>query len=258
MSNSCIYDLDKFIVEYSFSFILVNKTPISIGGSTDIFGIDNAIVRLKDKPYIPGSSLKGVLRSSAERFARSIYGENNETVCNILNPKIELERKEKDANNYRPCLICEIFGGPTIASRIKVSNAELKEDYKKKVTDMIRRVSIDRITNAQAKGRLFDIEYVIPEQEFKWSLVIENIDLLRETTDERSKQLINIINYLIGNILKYGIEVGGKRSIGFGLLTAKLDEFKVYKSEIKEERGIKELIEGNDVTDAYRRRLGIE
>ncbi|MCS6767735.1 MAG: RAMP superfamily CRISPR-associated protein [Candidatus Nitrosocaldus sp.] len=263
MSNSCIYDFNKFVVDYSFSFILKSSTPISIGGSSSLFGVDNAIIRLRDRPYIPGSSLKGTLRSNAERIARSMYGDDESIACNILDPNIEKKRKEAYKDNYQPCIICEIFGGSTRASRLKVYNAELI-DSNKKLTETIRRVAIDRITGAQSKGRLFDIEYLVPTLEFKWSIRIENIELLADNIDERSRKVIDLFNLLIGTILHEGIEVGGKRSVGFGVLKVKRkegkegeiaeDAFRVSKYTMEDEKGIK-IIKEKDVTNEYRRRL---
>jgi CRISPR-associated protein Csm3 len=52
---------------------LVVKTGLHIGGgsmSLDIGGIDKAVVRdpLTKHPYLPGSSIKGKMRSILERF----------------------------------------------------------------------------------------------------------------------------------------------------------------------------------------------
>ncbi len=52
---------------------LVVKTGLHIGGnnvSLDIGGIDKAVVRdpLTKYPYLPGSSIKGKMRSILERF----------------------------------------------------------------------------------------------------------------------------------------------------------------------------------------------
>ncbi|GIU71804.1 MAG: hypothetical protein KatS3mg003_1283 [Candidatus Nitrosocaldaceae archaeon] len=62
-----LYDFDEFKKEYIFEFMLVNETPLSIGSGHDPSGIlDNPVVRMDNKPYIPGSSLKGVFRSTVE------------------------------------------------------------------------------------------------------------------------------------------------------------------------------------------------
>ena len=106
-------------------------TGLRIGGSSDIIeigGMDNPIVRhpITELPYIPGSSLKGKMRSLLE----SVYG-----------------RKAKDGStnfSFRDkdnpcmcgkCIICKVFGahknlnhkqGPT---RIIFRDADLTDDY---------------------------------------------------------------------------------------------------------------------------------
>lgn len=259
--SAILYDFDRFVVEYLFNFTLVSETPISIGGGNNVFGVDNPIVRLNDKPYIPGSTLKGVLRSHAERFVRSIYGDSEENVCNILSSEEEKRRKEKE-DNYKPCIICEIFGGPTTASRIKIHNAEVI-NTSRRLTDTIRRVAIDRITNAQATGKLFDTEYLLSQIDMRWSLNIENIELLVDINnlDERSKKIINVIEYLIKGILTQGIEVGGKRSIGYGLLKVKEDSskkyFEILEHRVKKDDRGRVILTKEDVTNKYKARLGI-
>ncbi len=258
MSQECYYPFDKFVVEYQFNFKMVSKTPISIGGGNNILGIDNAIVRLNNKPYIPGSSLKGILRTYAEKLIRALYGEDETLVCNILadteRKRKENMEKEKKDHEYKPCITCEIFGGPTIASRIKVHNAMIVDDAKK-LTETVRRVTIDRVSGAQSKGRLFDVEYLLPEIEMDWSLSFENIELLKDINEvgERSKRILTVINNLISTILTQGIEVGGKRSIGYGQLKVKelvkVIEYRVNREQI--------LLEGRDVTQEYIRRIGV-
>ena len=54
--------------------ILVNSSPLRVGRPGDELGsaVDLALEKLPDgTPYIPGSSLKGSLRSLAERLART-------------------------------------------------------------------------------------------------------------------------------------------------------------------------------------------
>jgi len=63
--------------------VLVNDSPLRIGrpGEALRSPVDLALERLPDgRPYIPGSSLKGVLRSLAERIARS----TGYRVCNVF------------------------------------------------------------------------------------------------------------------------------------------------------------------------------
>lgn len=245
-NNKIIYDLDIFRCEYLFYFKLVNITPLSIGsGKKPVDKADNPIVKItrfyngesSEEPYIPGSSLKGVLRSEAERFVRSVYdGDDPAVICNIFlgADKDESEKKrEEDAkknnSSYKPCLICSIFGGQTIASRIKIGNAFLTK-YEPKAIDIIRKVSINRLTGASHSRRLYDIEYLAPGQEFDWWVRIENIDLLGNAQEKYDKNVCTIIYYLLQKIINEGIEVGGRRSIGYGRL--KVKEWHVKKYEL--------------------------
>lgn len=261
------YPFDRFVVEYQFNFIMVSEAPISIGGGNNVLGVDNAIARLNNKPYIPGSSLKGILRTQAEKFVRSVYGEDETLVCNILTDRERTRKMELDQdgqNKYKPCIICEIFGGPTVASRLKVHNAVVNDviiSHGRKLTETIRRVSIDRVSGAQAKGRLFDVEYLLPEVEMKWSLSLENIDLLTDSNrvDERSKIILNVIEFLIHSIITRGIDVGGKRSIGYGLLRVKDTDrpFEVLKYSVKKDEEGRVTLTKTDVTEEYKKRIGV-
>ena len=62
-----------FNVEYIIDYDLRVVAPLAIRSAGSPYGaIDNPIVRIrygeKELPYIPGSSLKGVFRSEAERY----------------------------------------------------------------------------------------------------------------------------------------------------------------------------------------------
>jgi|GEM_PF-855715 CRISPR-associated RAMP protein, SSO1426 family len=258
--SKIIYDFDIFACEYIFDFKLFNSTPLSICSGKNPFGIvDNPIVRMrrirngisKEEPYIPGSSLKGVLRTEAERFVRTIYGDTSDNVCDIFkaaNEKDSEKQREKDNKDYKPCLICSIFGGQTIASRIKIGNAFLI-NYNDKAVSTITKVSINRLTGAAASGRLYDVEYLSPAQEFSWSLRFENIELLGEPSDDYERKILKIISYLLKIITTKGIEVGSKRSIGYGRLEVK--EWYAKKYELLKDGKIKE----DDVTESIKNKL---
>jgi CRISPR-associated protein Csm3 len=119
------------------SAILVCETGLRIGGSKDtieIGGLDNPIIRhpISDIPYIPGSSIKGKLRSLLE----SVYGRK--------------PNKIGDPCGCGLCDICRVFGphkntnhqlGPT---RLIVRDAKMTKK------------SIDLLTEAhQSKGVYF-------------------------------------------------------------------------------------------------------
>ncbi len=65
------------IVEKIFTIKLETKEPLRIGGKKDpLSGADNPVTRVGGKLVIPGSTLKGALRSEIERFLITSYFEN--------------------------------------------------------------------------------------------------------------------------------------------------------------------------------------
>lgn len=230
---------DTCFISYTIKAILTNMTPLSIGSGRGalIGGIENPIVRLWDKPIIPGSSIKGVLRTEAERYAKS----RGWLVCDVVaDPTFELKRREKSP--YESCVVCRVFGGPTVASHVILFNA-IATHFR---VEIRTRVSICRLTGGQYPGRLFDIEYVAPGSKFDWSMMIEGYDIVNETTDE-----VELINYLVKKFIRQGLWIGSGRSYGHGLVKMEIEEVK--REEIRDGE-----LKIEDYTDKYLKVLGME
>jgi len=138
-------------------------TGLRIGGSAAgiaIGGIDNPVIRdpLTNRPYVPGSSLKGKLRSLLEKQ----YGK--EPNWPIARTKIHVCEQ---GESYRNCPVCYVFGVPAeldygnTPTRLLVRDVPLKEESAKQLealpldrpyTEIKTEVSIDRITS-QANPR---------------------------------------------------------------------------------------------------------
>lgn len=173
--------------ELSLEIAIMPQTPLLIKSgqkaSIDPALPDMQFVRTrrrlpKDKVsevvYIPGSSLRGVIRAHAERLLRTL---NENYACLLgtegycLNPK-KLE-KEKSANilYQKSCYACKLFGNTEIASRVQISDL-----YPAPAIDPLREtrfgVAIDRITGAVAVGP-FDLE-VVTDARFEGRIVLRN------------------------------------------------------------------------------------
>jgi len=163
-------------------------TGLHIGGSTtmiEIGGKDNPVIKhpITKEPYIPGSSLKGKMRSLLEWQLGKIDTNQGSKDCGDVHKWC----------NDKSCPICVIFGtsadeaglGPT---RLIVRDAVLDEDYKQgqkeknsswtvlDLTEDKYENTINRIT-ARANPRNF--ERVISGAEFKFSMsyrVFDNDD----------------------------------------------------------------------------------
>ena len=135
-------------------------TGLHIGGSAgelDIGGVDNPVIRnpLTREPYIPGSSLRGKMRSLLDRY------EGRELNQSIGHVRIH---QCKTFDNYKNCPICPVFGiaanrpfeglMPTrLIVRDVLLTAETRERFDEIDTDMPytevkTEVAIDRITSA--------------------------------------------------------------------------------------------------------------
>lgn len=122
----------------TISGTLTCETGLRIGGSAEnieIGGLENPIIRhpLTDEPYIPGSSLKGKVRSLLE------YRLNRRDQQN--RPKGEGGRDNGEPCECGQCLICRVFGphknvrhqlGPT---RALFRDAALTPESRKELMD---------------------------------------------------------------------------------------------------------------------------
>jgi len=164
----------KLIKHKHIQGTLTCKTGMRIGGSKediDIGGIDNPIIRdpITKLPYIPGSSLKGKLRSLLEYSTGRVGPEGMPCTC-----------------GQQDCMVCRIFGphrntnhdlGPT---RIIVRDAPLSEESREKLRPLLeegvnyaelkRENWIDRRTGVAGKGGLRTQERVPAGTKFDFNI----------------------------------------------------------------------------------------
>ncbi len=184
-------------------------TGLHIGGtnaSLNIGGPDKFVVRnpINSLPYIPGSSLKGKMRSLIE--IANGESDNGETSNSIETKSGKLFGISGDNKSSHP-------------SRIIIRDAELISDVRifdntdLFITESKTEVSINRITS-QAKPRTF--ERVPAGAEFKLSMILN----IFEGEDE--KELIGILENAIK--LLQDDYLGGNGSRGYGQIKISLDE----------------------------------
>lgn len=225
--------LDKFENKYIIKGTLVAVAPLHIGtGNVDFSptAVDNPVIRDENgNPFVPGTALKGVIRSLLERILATGAFEKF-TSCNILEDKKaqancinnndlkKIKEKFKNIKNIedrdekiakeiyeRQCDVCKLFGGHGFASRIQFSDARLKENSKA-YTSIRDGIAIDRDTLIAATGAKYTFESIAAGTEFDFEMTIDNLE-------KEYKKLIGIIL----TILKDGeLKVGGKTSAGLG------------------------------------------
>lgn len=178
--------------------------------------------------YIPGSSIKGVVRSAAERVLLTV-GMNccdpldQKTPCND-EARREGDAIAKDAKRrsgdhpmapvYRTvCCGCRTFGSQALGSRVLFADAYPPDDQRARTNATERRsgVSIDRKTGGPRRAQLFDMELVTGGA-FRTSIHLGNVQLWQ----------VALLGLVLRDLDEGFVRFGSAKSRGLGHLRVRL------------------------------------
>lgn len=235
-----------------FNGVLECRTGLHIGdeGSLEIGGVDGPIVKspTTGHPYIPGSSIKGKLRSLLEWDTGMIEDDGEPHVC--------------EGEDAVTCPICRIFGTPaetdalTGPSRLSVRDAFPTDetinrwrelDTALPYTEVKTENTINRVT-AQADIR--DNERVPKGSKFNYEFVYGVYDL--DDGGRHDSDNLNAIERAL--FLLEGSSLGGNGSRGYGKVTFHHDEYVVrttdeYRAGNQEGRSVDTLDEVREILE---------
>ncbi len=238
--------LKKLINECIFDLEIILKSPLLIKDGrydektkkewfvNDAIGKPDAILISRNTPkeikkaiqvddvskldfYIPGSSLRGIMRSHAEKIVRTICPEN--TCCNPL----EKDTKCKNKNYKDSCIICKLFGSTGTAGRIHIHDSD-----KIVVTtdNVIERTgnAIDRFTGGVSEsdghGALFK-NTMLEGSIFKTQITIHNFEIWQ----------LGLLAYILRDFNVFSekdesglITIGSGKNRGLGRVKGKINE----------------------------------
>lgn len=128
--------LDRFSNRYVIEGDIELKTPMRIGGGQNaaMYSLSPApVIECYDaglgifEPYIPGSSLKGVLRSTLERIVRTF---DESACCVSVGDKEEgtVKNEEKVLCGNESCISCRLFGSKNGGAKVRIRDAHLSDD----------------------------------------------------------------------------------------------------------------------------------
>ncbi|MBC8263342.1 MAG: type III-A CRISPR-associated RAMP protein Csm3 [Anaerolineales bacterium] len=204
--------------------IINAETGLRIGGSTediDIGAMENPVIRhpLTGYPYVPGSSLKGKIRSLLEyKHGRRNYQRDRRT-----KQLVEIELGEPCMCGE--CIVCRVFGphknvdhqlGPT---RAIFRDADLTEESRKRLeearaetgmfyTETKKENIIDRRTGVAADRGLRTQERVPAGTKFDFEISVRIFD------DDNEQEILDFIEE--GLALLQQDYLGGSGSRGYG------------------------------------------
>jgi len=187
-----MFHIFKNRLELTGTLTTITALRVSQGRSTEPIGSDLPVVKASfGRPFIPGASFKGAMRSHLESFLRGIVGSNRKLVAN---PAVEAEwsltanelRAIKEANADDAALtqaiinetdlISLLFGSPWIASKFQVRDLTVLPDVWFGQYQERDGVSIDRDTETAADGKLYDFQVVPAGTPFEFRAVVENAE----------------------------------------------------------------------------------
>ena len=230
---------DRFAGQYSVTGRLRALTALRVGAVRAPAGVgtDRAVVRdALDRPYLPGSSLKGALRIEVERLVRAARparacdpaGDADGRCVTVaawtqMRAGTSGERGADSADAIgaatralleASCWVCRLFGSPWLASRVQVGDALLAELQGAVRLEVRDGAPVDRDTRTTRAGLHHDYEVVPAGAEFDWSLRVE-------TDDPR---LLGMLTLGLRELEAGRLAVGGGRGRGLGRLRLQVEQ----------------------------------
>lgn len=228
----------KLLRETFIQGYITNIEPLRIGsGREPPLGslTDLAVLRIRykgrDIPYIPGSSIKGVFRSSAIMLARSmglrtcsglsrdactdtekvVEGGSEMKLGDVLELYMRIGDTATAMKKFyeKACIVCKIFGSPYYQSKVYFSDAyPVGEDGEVLPFTINTRtgIAIDRRTGAVYGGALYTVEFVEPNAKFKFTVSARNLP----------NYALGLLSAIISMINSGEVKIGGFKTRGFG------------------------------------------
>lgn len=238
--------LKKLINNAQIEMEIIPIDPLLIkSGQATVGGVDMSFVRTyhhggDEEPFIPGSSLKGMIRSYAEKICRSLRDVPVPVCLPYLSPRdrvgpgeerqfscgLQLEKFKKDnrqpiipsSDVYRlSCPACRMFGSQGFIGRFATSDAYLSQRFRaqgRPVFEIRDGVAIDRLTGGTAGGAKYDLE-VLTRGEFSTTLEIRNFEYWQ----------VGLIGLVLRDMEEGLVRIGSGKSRGLGRFKAKINRF---------------------------------
>ncbi|MBI2840796.1 MAG: CRISPR-associated RAMP protein [Acidobacteria bacterium] len=217
--------------------------PLLIKSSqATVSGVNMSFVRTRHRgglgePFIPGSSLKGVLRSYGEKICRTLRTqpvpvclpyvevgrekdvEKGQASCGLRFEKYKKDRKLNTLPTneiYRhSCPACRLFGSHDYIGRLATSDAYLSTGSSA-VFEVRDGVAIDRLTGGAAGSAKYDLE-VLVRGTFSTTLEIQNFE----------RWQLGMVALILRDMEQELIRIGSGGSRGLGRIKAAITEFQL-------------------------------
>jgi CRISPR-associated RAMP protein (TIGR02581 family) len=249
--------LKSLINELRCKLTITTTGPLLVkSGHASVSGPDMTPVRVfrngRPEVYLPGSSLKGVIRSHLEKVCRTLTPDlvcnpfvrviNSATVANgkllcahfddvACGDKFEVREKgevkvedkqwrrpKEELSNaqvyYDSCPICRLFGSTSFIGRFSVGDGYLTTTGRTETRDG---VGIDRLTGGAAHGAKFELEAVSAGVTFESDILLRNFECWQ----------VGLLMVIADDLRDGLVRIGSGRSRGLGDVRAALSELTI-------------------------------
>jgi len=179
---------------------IVTRSALRIGSgrATDPTAPDLPLLRDgRGRPFIPGASFKGVLRSNAEALVRAVVRDLHRGACEPFDTEKEegaviclTAKKVSDLKKQFPddderltwdildhlCMACQTFGSPWLAAHLSAADLPVDKNSWSGHIETRHGVAIDRDTGTAADKKLYTYEVVPAGTHFNLFLTLENAE----------------------------------------------------------------------------------
>ena len=258
--------LRKWLCQANVKIIIEPVDPVLIkSGYATMDGADMVPVSTfrdgKTVYYLPGTSLKGVLRSHLERIARTLHPGS---VCipyydpdprrRMTIPIPVAAEEESYGCGFRgsgdtdttsavyagSCAVCRLFGSLKFGGRFSIGDAYPLAGHEPTL-ELRNGVGIDRFTGGTVRGVLFDLQVLVGGR-FKAHLRLTNFELWQ----------LAALNLLLMDLKDEIIAIGSGRSRGLGRVRADVTAYRLtYVRQVEQLAGLHQLATDEE-QEAYR------
>jgi len=234
---------DRLKIEYDLTF----ATPFHCGTGIREGLIDRTVVRDDGGYlYVPGSTIKGVLREHCEQLARMF---DQQDIASPHDAKAAL----LGLGTRKPSMVTRIFGSQNLPGTLSFDNALQDEDslreydsrerdtgkgkYKGLQVNVSTQVRLDRPTRTAIPGALYTSEYGASDILFKGTILgwLECTAIAIQTTDQSSAETPTYSLLLLLAGLQIMEWIGGNKSTGKGHCTCTIKSIEVNRSAVRED-----------------------
>lgn len=226
---------------------LVFDTALHVGTGRGSMTTDAQVIRGPDgAPFIPGSSLKGALRSAVERLAHVVGADpcyledDDEHSCRLSDE--ERPNKSLATLETKLCAVCKLFGSPDYGGRLAIADARLVGVWVGE-PDVRDGVGINRDTLNAQTGIKFDHEAVPADTRFRFHLRAENL-----SDDDWKLLALGVLQLVRGDIT-----IGGRRARGLGRCRLEEKTLELRSHSVEGLEGVLKLLGGDEDQETVKR-----